>query len=90
MSDATQAKKGGGFLDAVERFGDRLPDPVFIFVWLIGILMVISAVAAWVGMSAVNPITGETLVAQSLLSRDNLQQFLTSMQQHEKDISIMH
>jgi p-aminobenzoyl-glutamate transporter AbgT len=56
-----------------------LPDPVFIFVWLIGILMLISAVAAWLGMSAVNPITGETLTAQSLLSRDNLQQFLTSM-----------
>jgi len=82
MSDAapkTKDGKKGGFLDAVERFGDRLPDPVFIFVWLIFILMGISAVAAWLDMSAVNPITGETLTAQSLLSRDNLQQFLTSM-----------
>jgi len=78
MSDAPEARKGG-FLDAVERFGDRLPDPVFIFVWLIAILMGLSALAAWSGMSAVNPITGETLTAQSLLDRENVQRLLTSM-----------
>ncbi len=78
MSDVREARRGG-FLDAVERFGDRLPDPVFIFVWLIGILMVLSAIAAWTGMSAVNPITGETLVAQSLFARENVQRLLTSM-----------
>jgi len=77
-TDETGARRGG-FLDAVERFGDRLPDPVFIFVWLIGILMVMSAVAAFAQFTAVNPITGETLMAQSLFSRDNVQRLLTSM-----------
>ena len=79
MSEAATREKKGGFLNAVERFGDRLPDPVFIFVWLIAILALGSAVAAWFQMSAVNPITGETLSAQSLLSRDNVQRLLTSM-----------
>lgn len=75
----TGERRRGGFLDAVERFGDRLPDPVFIFVWLIAILMAISAVAAFFQFTAVNPITGETLMAQSLFSRDNIQRLLTSM-----------
>ncbi|MEO1038684.1 MAG: AbgT family transporter [Pseudomonadota bacterium] len=79
MSERAASERKGGFLDAVERFGDRLPDPVFIFVWLIGVLALGSAVAAWFGMSAVNPITGETLTAQSLLSRENVQRLLTSM-----------
>ena len=81
MAEAMEKPRKGGFLDGVERFGNALPDPVFIFVWLILILMGISAFAAGMGMSAVNPITGETLQASSLLSRDNVQRLLTSMPQ---------
>jgi len=80
MSDApARPERKGGFLNAVERFGDRLPDPVFIFVWLIGLLALGSAAAAWSGMSAVNPVTGETLTAVSLFARENVQALLTSM-----------
>ena len=41
-----------GFLGFIERTGNRLPDPVFIFVYLIVILLAISVVCAWVGVSA--------------------------------------
>lgn len=81
MAEDADKPRKGGFLDGVERFGNALPDPVFIFVWLILILMALSAVAAGMGMSAVNPITGETLQASSLLSRANVQRLLTSMPQ---------
>ncbi|KAA5805036.1 AbgT family transporter [Alkalicaulis satelles] len=81
MAETGKAAKGGGFLGAVERFGDRLPDPVFIFVWLIAILMAFSALAAFLEFTAIHPITGETLMAQSLFSRDNVQRLLTSMPQ---------
>ncbi|HRD27578.1 MAG TPA: AbgT family transporter, partial [Caulobacter sp.] len=66
-------------LDAVERFGDRLPDPVFIFVWLIGGLVVASVICAALGVTAVNPVTQEVLVAKSLLSAGNLRTLLTEM-----------
>lgn len=46
MAEAVRAK---GFLGWVERVGNRLPDPVFIFFWLIGILIVGSAIAAALG-----------------------------------------
>lgn len=66
-------------LDAVERFGDRLPDPVFIFVWLIGGLVAASVVCAALGVTAVNPVTHEVLVAKSLLSAGNIRTLLTEM-----------
>lgn len=66
-------------LDAVERFGDRLPDPVFIFLWLIGGVVVASVICAALGVSATNPVTHEVLVAKSLLSAENIRSLLTEM-----------
>ena len=71
--------QGRGILTAVERIGNRLPDPVFIFVWLIGILIVVSVVAAVAGLAAVHPVTGEPVDAISLLSADNLRRLVTDM-----------
>ena len=65
------------FLDAVERLGNILPDPVAIFVIVIVALMLISAIGAAQGWSATNPVTGETLVAKSLLSETLVRQLLT-------------
>ncbi|WP_425989500.1 AbgT family transporter [Brevundimonas sp. TWP2-3-2] len=70
---------GSGFLGVVERIGNRLPDPVFLFLWLICGLVVLSLVGSGLGWSAVNPVTGETLVAQSLLSRQNLEKLIIGM-----------
>lgn len=67
------------FLDAVERIGDRLPDPVFIFVWLIGGLVAASAICAAMGLSVVNPATGQILAAQSLLDPGNVRTLLVEM-----------
>ena len=66
-------------LNAVEKIGNRLPDPVFLFLWLIGALIVLSMVGAAADWSAVNPATGDTLVAQSLLSSENLAQLIIGM-----------
>ena len=38
-----------GFLDAIERLGNKLPDPIMIFVYLIVFLMVLSQIGAWLG-----------------------------------------
>ena len=75
-----------GFLGFVERTGNRLPDPVFIFVWLIGILVGVSVVCAWTGVSAEHPTklaedgSGPlVLTSVSLLSTENIQKLWTEM-----------
>lgn len=67
------------FLDWVERAGNALPDPIFIFVIIIVALAVVSVIGAAGGWSAVNPVTGETLVVTSLLSEANLQRLFVEM-----------
>lgn len=52
-------------LNTIERVGNRLPDPVFLFLWLILGLIVLSLVGAGLGWSAVNPVTGDVLQAES-------------------------
>src|SRR3712207_1681267 len=67
------------WLDVVERVGDRLPDPVVIFVWLILALAGASVVAAALGADAVNPVDGRRIAAESLLSAENVRRLLVEM-----------
>ena len=74
-----------GFLGWVERTGNRLPDPVFIFFYLIGALVLVSVLCAVLGVSAVHPVAtdadGSPLViaAVSLLSAENIQRLWVEM-----------
>lgn len=70
---------GSRMLNGIERVGNKLPDPVFLFLWLIGGLIVLSLVGAGLGWSAVNPVTGDTLEAASLLSPENLERLIIGM-----------
>ncbi len=72
---------GRRWLDRVERLGNALPDPVFIFLALIGVLVLASIVAASSNWTAQNPLTGVTLQAESLLSQANITRLLTDMPQ---------
>ncbi len=74
-----------GILGWVERAGNRLPDPVFIFFYLIGLLIVISVIASLAGFSALHPTeldeAGAPVVisAESLLSPDNIRRLWVDM-----------
>ncbi len=70
---------GSRVLNGIERIGNKLPDPVFLFLWLIGGLIVLSLVGAGLGWSAINPVTGDTLKAASLLSPANLERLIIGM-----------
>ncbi len=82
MDTAIAAPKTGmqKLLDAVERVGNRVPHPVMIFVYLIGIVVVLSAILALFGVQvsyqAYNPATHEiepaTTAARSLLTIDGI------------------
>ena len=81
-----------GLLGLVERAGNLLPEPTMIFVWLIGILMLLSAVASWFGLSASLNYTGDeapqwgelkdgvlTYRASNLFAEENIARLLTEM-----------
>jgi hypothetical protein len=82
-----QTEKRKGLLAWVERAGNRLPDPVLIFVWLIAILAAGSAVAAAFGYSALHPTQhGEdgaraVIRAASILSPENIRRLWVEMPQ---------
>ena len=89
---SSPAPRTKGFLGWVERMGNYLPDPVMIFVWLIGILMILSAVGAALGWSASLQFAGETppafgtlengvltFTATSLFSEENLTKLIVDM-----------
>ena len=42
-------------LNWIERSGNKLPDPVFIFVWCIFTVIIISVIASFFGYSALHP-----------------------------------
>jgi aminobenzoyl-glutamate transport protein len=75
----------GGVLAWIERTGNRLPDPVFIFLWCIAAIVVVSLVASAIGVSATHPTrvdaAGQPLLieARSLLSADNVRRLLVDM-----------
>ncbi|MFN3591884.1 MAG: AbgT family transporter, partial [Thermaurantiacus sp.] len=66
-------------LDFIERVGNRLPNAIMLFVWLSGVLILISIVASLAGLSGIHPGTGERVVAQNLLTADIVRRFLVEM-----------
>ena len=89
MSDAN-ADGGGierqkGLLGLIERAGNTLPDPAFIFLYLIIAMVVISTVSAWLGVSAEHPTqlaadgSPAIVEAASAVSSQNLRHLLVEM-----------
>jgi len=80
------AQPARGFLAWIERTGNRLPDPVFLFLWLILGLIVLSLVAAGMGWSVAHPTeideaTGSArlISATSLVSPENIRRLWVEM-----------
>ena len=74
-----------GFLGWVERTGNKLPDPVFIFFYLILFLVLVSVVCKFFGLTANHPTklnpdgTAEVIRSASLLSAENIQRLWVEM-----------
>lgn len=85
MTDTPATATQKGFLGFVERAGNKLPDPVFLFFYLILTLIAISVACSLLGVSATHPTqlnedgTPLVITAASLLSPDNLRQLWVDM-----------
>ncbi|WP_373047127.1 AbgT family transporter [Vulgatibacter sp.] len=78
---ATPAPRGFTlrWLDRIERIGNRLPDPLTIFVILGAVVLVASWLAAAAGVSVQHPGTGATISATNLLSAEGLRRIATEL-----------
>lgn len=70
-------RSASGFLGTVEKIGNKLPDPFWLFVILAAIVAVTSWLGHLIGMSAEDPKTGETIEVQSLLTTENISRMVT-------------
>jgi len=70
-----------GFLDRVERVGNKLPDPLSLFAIMIGVVMVVSWIAGMRELQAVHPGTGESITAVNLFSAPLIRRMLQEMPQ---------
>ncbi len=72
-----------GFIELVLRFvehaGNRLPDPITVFVLLAVAALIASWLAAVLGASVVHPASGETIAAVNLLNAAGIRRILTEM-----------
>ncbi|MBI0579829.1 AbgT family transporter [Neobacillus cucumis] len=68
-----------GLFSFIEKVGNKLPDPFLLFIYLIGFLMVISAILSSLHVSVVDPIKKEPVVINNLLSKEGIQWLLPNI-----------
>jgi len=80
-SDAAQAPRGAvtRFLDAIERVGNRLPDPAVLFLILMLATWAISALMSGMVFQEIDPRTGAPVAVNNLLAGSSLTGFMASM-----------
>lgn len=80
MSDSTTAGKNPGRIFSwIERIGNKVPNPFLLFVWLIVVLMIATALLSWLNVAVKNPANGEIIQVKNLLSVAGLQWILPNI-----------
>ncbi|NLS14115.1 AbgT family transporter [Vibrio sp. SM6] len=81
IDKASSSKPSGmdRFLNAIERVGNKIPDPAILFFWALILTWVSSALLSNVTFDLINPRTGEALQVSNLLTGEALASFLASM-----------
>jgi aminobenzoyl-glutamate transport protein len=69
----------GRVLDRVEHLGNRLPEPVTLFLILCGSIILASWGLSMLGVSVTHPTTGQPLAVDNLLSASNIRRMLHDM-----------
>ena len=69
------------FLDAVERIGNKLPDPAMLFLILMLLTWAVSAVLSGWSFTEIDPRSGDPVAVNNLLSGASLTEFMATMVQ---------
>ena len=67
------------FFKWIERIGNKLPNPFWLFVYISLFVLIASLIASLLGVSAVDPRNGETIHVVNLISGEGLKNFVTNM-----------
>ncbi|AML56985.1 p-aminobenzoyl-glutamate transporter [Serratia rubidaea] len=75
MSEVTTSanKSPGRVFYWVERIGNKIPNPFLLFVYLIAVLMLATALFSWLDVAVKNPASGELVKVNNLLSVAGMQ-----------------
>ncbi|MDX5475716.1 MAG: AbgT family transporter [Bacillaceae bacterium] len=77
--EENQAKGMARFLNTIEKIGNKLPDPFFLFIYLALFVIGLSWLVSSFGVTVVHPGSGEELQIKSLVSGEGLVYILSSM-----------
>ncbi len=67
------------FLSSVERMGNALPAPAFLFALLALFVLLISVVGSWLEWGGISPSNGDVVVVKNLLSREGIHSILLNL-----------
>jgi len=79
MAQQQTAKKKGGILDMIERVGNALPDPAVLFLSLMFLIWVLSALFSGVSFTEIDPRSGAPIAVKNLLTGPAIAEFLSNM-----------
>ncbi|MCX8957857.1 p-aminobenzoyl-glutamate transporter [Erwinia psidii] len=80
MSDFNNTgKTSGKIFSWIERIGNKVPNPFLLFVWLIVVLMLATALLSWLNVTVKNPANGEIIQVKNLLSVAGMQWILPNI-----------
>ena len=78
MAERLQRKSFlSALLDRIERWGNKLPHPFFLFLLFSLAVLLLSWIAHAFGLSVTHPLTGKPIVAVNLLDRAGIQNIIT-------------
>ena len=66
------------FINSMTKLGDKLPYVFVLFLWLFGIVAVITTVLGWFNLSMTNPVSNEVVEVKSFFSAEGLGWFFSS------------
>lgn len=79
QKDQKESRLMNGFLNAIEKAGNRLPEPALIFFYFLLAVMGLSAVLSMMEFDIINPVNQQTVHVNNLLSPEALTTSLAGM-----------
>ena len=79
QTETIQENKSLGLLGIIEKIGNKMPHPLALFMYIIGITMVLSFIVNKLGITAVSPSTGDIITVKNLISFETLIDFMKNL-----------